>query len=152
MDSRPHVVFAPVKRRLTIALLAATSLVVTACACNGDDPKAEIRSLVNDYVAAFSAHDGKRACAMLTPAAQRNVQASAGILRGPDCAATLTTVSRLPTGENARKIATYRAGNVVIDGNEAGVIIEPAAATAKPTRVVKVNGKWLIDGTVSLIR
>ena len=134
------------------AAVIAVAVSAFAIACGGSSDSEKITSLVNEYVASFAAHDGKKACASLTPQAQRRVQLTAGILRGSDCAATLAAVSRLPTGDAARRIAGFHAGKVVIDGNEAGVIIEPAAPTAKPTRVVKVNGKWLIDGSVTVSR
>ena len=118
--------------------------------CGGPDETTQIRDLVNGYVADFASHNGPKACSRLTVQAQRRIQARAGILRGRDCGATLTTVSNLPTGEAARQIAKFHAGKIVIDGSDAGVIIEPAAPTAKPTKVVKVNGKWLIDGSIGV--
>ena len=136
--------------------LRATAIAVLGCAaivgCGGQSDEQQIKSLVKNYVADFAAHKGADACKLLTPSAQRRIQATAGILRGPNCGATLTTVSNLPTGDAARQLSKLYAGKVVVDGNEAGVLIEPAAPGAKPTRIVKVNGTWLIDGSVANTR
>lgn len=138
--------------RRTLAAHAALAVVAATAAvgCGGSDDKAQIRKLVNDMYAAIAAHNGQDACALLTPQARVRVQATAGILRGKDCGETLTVVSRLPTGDQARKIASYRAGKIVIDGNVGGVLIEPSAKGTKPTRVEKIDGKWLIDGSVAV--
>ncbi|MEI7559675.1 MAG: hypothetical protein WCJ63_03705 [Actinomycetes bacterium] len=136
--------------RTTKTLLCAALGCAALSGCGGPSDTTQIRNLVSSYVADFAAHKGTEACSRLTVAAQRRIQARAGILRGKDCGATLTTVSNLPTGEAARQIARFHAGKIVVDGKEAGVVIEPAAPSAKPTRVVKVDGNWLIDGSVSV--
>jgi hypothetical protein len=136
------------RRTAVTACALAASLSAGACG-SGPSDQQQIKSLVSEYVAAFAAHDGGKACSLLTPEAQRRIQAAAGILRGKDCGQTLTTVSRMPTGQAAKGLSTYRAGKIVIDGNEAGVIIVPAAPGAKPTRLRKIDGKWLIDGSVA---
>lgn len=105
---------------------------------------------MNSYIKDFVNHDGKAMCSKLSPSAQKMIQEKAGMLRGRDCAMTLTTISRLPTGVERAQVRTYRAGKIVIDGNEAGVIVVPSPPGTKPTRIVKINGKWLIDGSVSL--
>ena len=129
---------------LTAAALAALS------GCGGSDDKAQITTLVKEMYAAIASHNGAAACELLTPQARVRVQATAGILRGQDCGETLSVVSRLPTGAQARKIATYHAGKIVVDGNVGGVLIEPSAPGTKPTRVEKIDGKWLIDGSVAV--
>ena len=134
-----------------ITVCAALSCLAVS-GCGGPSATTQVRDLVNNYIADFAAHKGADACARLTVAAQTKIQAGAGILRGKDCAATLTMVSNLPTGEQARQVAELHAGRIVVDGNEAGVIIEPAGVGAKPTRVLKTGGKWLIDGSVGTAR
>ncbi|MEI7889965.1 MAG: hypothetical protein WCI34_06620 [Actinomycetes bacterium] len=139
------------RRTLQLTLCAALSCVAVS-GCGGPSATTQVRDLVNSYIADFAAHKGADACSRLTVAAQARIQAGAGILRGKDCGATLTMVSNLPTGEQARQVAKLHAGKIVVDGNEAGVIIEPAGVGAKPTRVMKTGGKWLIDGSVGTSR
>ncbi len=139
------------RRTPQLALCAAVSCAAIS-GCGGPSATTQVRDLVNSYITDFAAHKGDAACGRLTQVAQKKIQAGAGILRGKDCGATLTMVSNLPTGEQARQVAKLHAGKVVIDGNEAGVIIEPAGPGAKPTRVVKIDGKWLIDGSVGTSR
>lgn len=134
------------KPAATLVLLAG----LAAAGCGGPSNETQVRDLVNGYITDFVKHDGKAMCSKLTPAAQEKIQKAAGILRGRDCAATLTTVSRLPTGSQARAIRHYHAGKVVIDGKEAGAVIVPSPPGSKPTRIVKVGDKWLIDGSVSI--
>jgi hypothetical protein len=88
-------------------------------------------------------------CSLLTPQAQRRVQLAAGLLRGRNCAATLALIARMPTGDASRAIRKFHAGKIVVDKNEAGVMIEPSGPETKPTRLLKVNGKWLFDGSVA---
>lgn len=130
------------------AAVAAVAICIGACG-SGPSDKEQIRSLVDGYVKAFAAHDGKRACSLLTTQAQERIQAAAGILRGRDCSQTLTTVSNIPTAKGMHFIRYLKAGKIVVEGNQAGVVIEPAAPGSKPTKLLKVDGKWLIDGSVA---
>ena len=132
---------------ITLVAVASASALL---GCGGTSDEQQVKDLVNSYIQDFVKHDGKAMCDKLTPAAQKQIQEAAGMLRGRDCAMTLTTISRLPTGTQAAQIRSYRAGKIVIDGKEAGVIVTPSAPGTKPTRIIKVNGKWLIDGSVSL--
>ena len=125
---------------------------LSLAACGGPSDTERIRSLVTDYVKAFSAGDGPKVCSLLTPAAQREIQQAAGLLRGKDCAATITSVAKMSVAADANAVQKFHAGNVVVDGNEAGVVIEPASPGTKPTRLVKVDGKWLFDGSVATTR
>jgi len=134
--------------RVLLLTLAATASIA---GCGGESDSDQIKSLVRQYVDAFAAKDGAKVCSLLTPAAQRRVQASAGLLRGKDCAATITAVAKLPSGPAAPFIRKFHAGKIVVDGNEAGVQIEPTTKGSKPTRLVKVNGKWLFDGSVATV-
>jgi hypothetical protein len=135
--------------RLTLAFCALAATAALA-GCGGPSDADQVKELVNSYIQDFVKHDGKAMCSKLTPTAQKQIQDAAGMLRGRDCAMTLTTISRLPTGTQAAQVRRYRAGKVVVDGKEAGVIVVPSAPGTKPTRIVKLNGKWLIDGSVSL--
>lgn len=135
------------KRALSLA--AATAVAASAASCGGPSDQEQIKGLVGEYVAAFAAKDGAKVCSLLTPQAQRKVQDAAGMLRGRNCAATLTLIARMPTGDAARAVRRFHAGKIVVDGNEAGVMIEPSTPGTKPTRLVKVNGKWLFDGSVA---
>ena len=135
--------------RTTLAFCALAATAALA-GCGGPSDADQVKELVNSYIQDFVKHDGKAMCSKLTPTAQKQIQDAAGMLRGRDCAMTLTTISRLPTGTQAAQVRRYRAGKVVVDGKEAGVIVVPSAPGTKPTRIVKLNGKWLIDGSVSL--
>jgi hypothetical protein len=124
--------------------------VLGVAGCGGPSDTQQVKDLVNSYIQDFVKHDGQAMCSKLTPKAQESIQAAAGMLRGRDCAMTLTTISRLPTGTQAAQVRKYHAGKIVIDGKEAGVVVVPSPPGTKPTRIVKLNGKWLIDGSVSL--
>ena len=131
------------------SLATAIAIVASAASCGGPSNQEQIKGLVDEYVSAFAAKDGAKVCSLLTPQAQRKVQIAAGMLRGRNCAATITLIARMPTGDAARAIRKFHAGKIVVDKNEAGVLIEPATPGTKPTRLVKVNGKWLFDGSVA---
>ena len=131
---------------------AALAVAVALGGCGGPSDSEQISQRVDELVSAYADKDGATACSLMTPAARERIQRSAGMLKGRDCAATLTNVARLPTGEVARSIRKFRAGRIAVDGNEAGVVIEPSSPGTKPTRMVKVDGKWYFDGSVSLVR
>ncbi len=133
----------------TLSLGVAIAVAASAASCGGPSDQEQIKSLVNEYVAAFAAKDGAAVCSLLTPQAQRRVQLAAGLLRGRNCAATLALIARMPTGDASRAIRKFHAGKIVVDKNEAGVMIEPSGPETKPTRLLKVNGKWLFDGSVA---
>lgn len=134
-------------------VLAVTAAVAASLGgCGGPTDEEQIRETVSELVAAYASKDGAKACSLMTPATQRRIQASAGLLKGKDCGATLTNIASLPTGELARSIRNFRAGKIVVDGDEAGVVIEPSSPGTKPTRMIKVDGKWYVDGSVSLVR
>jgi hypothetical protein len=135
--------------RLTASICAVVAAVGIA-GCGGPSDTQQVKDLVNSYIQDFVKHDGEAMCSKLTPKAQQAIQNAAGMLRGKDCAITMATISRLPTGTQAAQVRAYRAGKVVIDGNEAGVVVVPSPTGTKPTRIVKLDGKWLIDGSVSL--
>lgn len=138
--------------RLTVGKAMAIALGSVIVGCGGPSDEQQIRQRVDDLVSAYANKDGVKACSLMTRTAQQRIQANAGLLRGKDCGATLTNVARLPTGELARGIRNFHAGRIAIDGNEAGVLIEPASRGTKPTRMLKVDGKWYFDGSVALVR
>ena len=125
---------------------------VAAAGCGGPSDQEQVRNLIGDYLTAFSKNDGAKVCSLLTANAQRDVQKGAGLIRGKDCAETMTTLSKISSEAAPGLLKLFHAGKVVVDGNEAGVIIQPAAPGTKPTKLVKVDGKWLIDGSVSISR
>lgn len=139
-------------RTIPAALGAAAAVVLALTGCGGPTDEQQIRSRVDELVTAYADKDGAKACALMTPAAQKTIQARAGLVRGKNCAETLTNVASLPTGELARSTRKFHAGKVVIDGKEAGVVIVPSTPGTKPTRLIKVDGEWLFDGSVSLVR
>ena len=132
------------------ATICAVAAVLGIAGCGGPSDTQQVKDLVNSYIQDFVRHDGQAMCSKLTPKAQESIQAAAGMLRGRDCAITMTTISRLPTGTQAAQVRSYRAGKIVIDGKEAGVVVVPSPPGTKPTRIVNLDGKWLIDGSVSL--
>lgn len=135
--------------RSAIPFLAASAVALVA-GCGEPSAQQQVKDLVNSYIQDYANHDGNSVCSKMTPANQQRIQAAAGMLRGKDCAATMTTISKLATGTQAAQARNTRAGKIVIDGNEAGVVLVPSAPGTKPTRIVKLDGKWLIDGSVSL--
>ena len=135
--------------RSIVAALAAL-VIIGAAGCGGPSDQDQIKQLVTEYVTAFAAEDGAKVCSLLTPASQRRIQASAGLLRGRTCAETLKTVAQMSTKASPEQVKAFHAGRIVVDGNEAGVVIEPSSPGTKPTRLVKVDGKWLFDGSVAV--
>jgi hypothetical protein len=134
----------------SIAAAVAALVIVGSLGCGGPSDQEQIQQLVKQYVTAFAAEDGAKVCSLLTPESQRRIQASAGLLRGRTCAETLKTVAQLSTKASVEQVKAFHAGRIVIDGNEAGVVIEPSNPGTKPTRLVKINGKWLFDGSVAV--
>lgn len=138
--------------RLTRSQTALATVLAGAIAtgCGGPSDEEQVRGLVGDYLSAFARNDGEKVCSLLTESAQKQIQRGAGLIRGKNCAETMTTLSKISTEAAPGSLKLFHAGKVVVDGNEAGVIIQPAAPGAKPTKLLKVDGKWLIDGSVSV--
>ena len=141
-----------VKPLRPLASVLAALVISGTVGCGGPSDQDQIKQLVKEYVTAFAAEDGAKVCSLLTPESQRRIQASAGLLRGRTCAETLKTVAQMSTKASPEQVKAFHAGRIVVDGNEAGVVIEPSNPGTKPTRLVKLNGKWLFDGSVAVAR
>jgi hypothetical protein len=117
-------------RRLGLAVLAVLAL--SGCGENADD--AAVRQVVNDYLKAFAAGDGQKACALMLPEVRRSLG---------DCPATLEkTVKGLSEDEQAETL-TLRVDAVTSAGVNARARLYPGDSQVA---LRKVDGRWQIAG------
>jgi len=118
-------------RRLGLAA-ALAALALSGCGENADDQA--VRQVVSDYLKAFAAGDGEKACALMLPEVRRSLG---------DCAATLEkTVESLSEDEQAETL-TLRVDAVTAAGDNARARLFPGDSQVA---LRKVGGRWQIAG------
>lgn len=117
-------------RRLALAALAALAL--GACGENPDDKA--VRQVVTDYLAAFAAGDGAKACALMLPEVQRSLG---------DCATTLESAHRKLTPDQRRETEVLKVDTVTSAGDNARARLFPGDSQVA---LRKAGGRWLIAG------
>ena len=118
-------------RRLGLAALAVLAL--SGCGAENADDKA-VRQVVTDYLKAFAAGDGEKACALMLPEVRRSLG---------DCPATLEkTVKGLSEDEQAETL-TLRVDAVTSAGDNARARLYPGDSQVA---LRKVGGRWQIAG------
>jgi hypothetical protein len=116
-------------RRLLVALAV---LALAGCGENADD--AAVRRVVTDYLAAFAAGDGAKACALMLPEVQRSLG---------DCPAKLDDTHRRLTKDELLESQVLEVDTVTAAGENARVRLSPGDAQIA---LRKVGGRWLIAG------
>jgi hypothetical protein len=144
-----------------IAVASCAMLSVALNACGGpsaaDDQEA-IRQTVGDFYAAFSRADGARACALLTPAAQRNqanhrpnyADATDEIPQTRTCPGRVAAVARITVVAKgvAPMVAQAATQKVDVTGDQANAYVRVGQAE-KVLTLARVGGRWLIEGVPS---
>ena len=118
-------------RRLALAALAALAL--SGCGAENADDKA-VRQVVTDYLAAFAAGDGAKACALMLPEVQRSLG---------DCAATLERAHDTLTPDQRRETEVLKVDTVTSAGANARARLFPGDSQIA---LRKADGRWQIAG------
>jgi hypothetical protein len=113
--------------------LAAAAVVLTGCGAENADDKA-VRQVVTDYLAAFAAGDGAKACALMLPDVQRSLG---------DCPARLNTAYRNLTADERAESQALQVDTVTAAGDNARARLFPGDSQVA---VRKADGRWLIAG------
>jgi hypothetical protein len=117
-------------RRVALAALAA--LAVSGCGENADDKA--VRTVVTDYLEAFAAGDGAKACALMLPEVRRSLG---------DCPATLKRARARLTDDQRRETEVLQVDTVTSAGDNARVRLFPGDSQVA---LRKAGGRWQIAG------
>jgi hypothetical protein len=117
-------------RHVAVAALAALAL--SGCGENADD--AAVRHVVNDYLKAFAAGDGDKACALMLPEVRRALG---------DCPGTLEKAVKGLSDDEQAETLTLRVDAVTAAGDNARARLYPGDAQVA---LRKVDGRWQIAG------
>jgi ketosteroid isomerase-like protein len=116
-------------RRLLVALAV---LALSGCGGNADDKA--VRQVVTDYLAAFAAGDGAKACALMLP----EVQTSLG-----DCPAKLNAAFKALTKDELMETQALQVDAVTSAGDNARARLSPGDSQVA---LRKAGGRWQIAG------
>jgi len=117
-------------RRFALVVLAVLAL--SGCGENADD--AAVRHVVTDYLKAFAAGDGAKACALMLPEVQRSLG---------NCPATLEKTVRGLSEDQQAETLLLRVDAVTAAGDNARARLYPGDAQVA---LRKVGGRWRIAG------
>jgi hypothetical protein len=117
-------------RRVAVAALA---LALSGCGGENGDDKA-VRQVVTDYLQAFAAGDGAKACGLMLPEVQRQLG---------DCAARLDDAYSKLTPDERKQNEVIEVDTVTSAGDNAKARLFPGSAEVA---VRKVDGRWQIAG------
>jgi ketosteroid isomerase-like protein len=136
--------------RTSLALLAAVS--IAAVGCGGSDAKSDdeqIRDTVSGYAAAFADGDGKEVCDRLTERAQKEVIAQGKALGGDftTCEETIKQLTSVISSADKKALREIEVTKLTVKGDTA--TLQAGAGNGATTRMRKVDGEWLVDGTGS---
>jgi hypothetical protein len=119
-------------RRLLVAFAA---LALTGAGCGGESADdAAVRQVVTDYLAAFAAGDGTKACSLMLPEVQRSLG---------DCPARLNAAHKALSQDQLRETQALGVDTVTAAGDNARVRLFPSDSQLA---VRKADGRWLIAG------
>ena len=117
-------------RRLGLVALAALAL--SGCGENADDKA--VRQVVTDYLEAFAAGDGEKACALMLPEVQRSLG---------DCPGRLETAYKTLTADQRAETQVLQVDTVTAAGDNARVRLFPGDSQVA---LRKAGGRWQIAG------
>jgi hypothetical protein len=128
-------------RRAPATILAV--LAVAGCGGSGRStptPEDGVRAAARAYLGALAQRDWGRACALMTPAARRDLAAAAG----EPCPRALAA-GGADAGEELASAGREIAGaDVEIRG--AAASIGPLGTAQQPLRLQRLGGRWLVTG------
>jgi hypothetical protein len=116
-----------------LALAVAAVLLLTGCGAENADDKA-VRQVVTDYLAAFAAGDGAKACALMLPEVQRSLG---------DCPARLNSAYKNLTADERAQTEALQVDAVTAAGDNARARLFPGDSQVA---VRKADGRWQIAG------
>ena len=152
LHDEPHFVKEDDMKKTALAALSITATIGLG-ACGSHSDAEDVRHVVHDIFRAASAGDGKRACAMLTSAARRQLADQQPIPL--PCEETIAAVGRTVTPTERRSLDRVRARRIVFANDHTKAIIEdgdvnvPEGVTrvdnGRPTILVRTaGGAWKI--------
>jgi hypothetical protein len=117
-------------RRLAVLLAA---LALAGCGAENADDKA-VRQVVTDYLAAFAAGEGAKACALMLPEVQRSLG---------DCPARLDAAFKALSKDQVLETQALTVDAVTSAGVNARARLSP---TDSQIALRKADGRWQIAG------
>jgi hypothetical protein len=113
--------------------LAAVTLAVAGCGGENADDKA-VRQVVTEYLDAFAAGNGAKACSLMLPEVQRQLG---------DCPARLNDAYKKLTADERKQNEALEVDTVTSAGDNAKARLFPGSAEVA---VRKSGGRWRIAG------
>lgn len=130
------------KRAITEAALLAV-LVMVGCGSSGPkSDREQVRSVTNDYAAAFADGNFGKVCSLMTSEAKTALLQAAPFVgnEGGGCAGLMKAVASLGDPGTKADFANFHIKSILIAGSSATV-----RTTGDTTRLKKKAGHWLID-------
>ena len=136
--------------RLTLVAALAGSIAVAGCgSSDSKSDSQQITESVSAYATAFADGNGKLACQRFTERAKQEVIAQSKSLGGDfnTCQEAIKQIASIISSADKKDLRAIKVSKITITGNSA--TLQAGADNSATTRMSKVDGKWLFDGTVS---
>jgi hypothetical protein len=138
---------------------ALCALALAGCGGGDSEPQsdsAKVTTTIESYLAAQVSGDGTAACALLSPAGQRQLiglvaKASQGLVTQPTCEDAVSLVRTAATPAQLAAVGHAEVSNVVVSGDRATADVGAGAALPSGSvTLVRDGSDWLISGVPAL--
>lgn len=127
-----------------VSLLSVVAL--AGCGGRGPSPEGQIRATFRDYQEAFVKGDARKACGLLTPAAQRQAVKGGRDFGLKTCEAVLRRGHDSLSPPQLAEVRKATIRGVEIKGDAATIRLKTAlAGQQNVTRLRRLDGDWRID-------
>ncbi len=149
------------RHRPTVLATAATLCVLVLAGCGGgssapQSDAAKVKTTIGSYLAAQAAGDGTAACALLTPAGQRQLigvvaKSSKGLVTQPTCEDAVGLVRTAATPAQLTALEHADVSNVAVSGDRATADVSAGSGLPNGSvTLVRAGSAWLISGAPGL--
>lgn len=152
----------PARARKVLIAACLAGIMLGACGGSHGGPHGasedqQISQVVRSYLSAQTQGDGQTACSLLTPGAQRQLEAlvvkrAKGLIPSrPSCTDAVSLVHSFAASKLLNALSTARIGRVNINGDTARARVADGTAFVPQTvSLAKVAGAWRIAGVPGL--